>query len=53
MADVQDWNLWPLQVGETGRVVPDSTGRQCITAGLTRRDGVWLVTSLQFAQSGC
>ncbi len=53
IADVQNWDLWPLQIGETGQIVPNSTGRQCITAGLTRHNGAWLVSTLQFAQSGC
>jgi hypothetical protein len=53
ITDVQDWTLWPLVVRSTGQVVPNSTPRQCITAGLTRPAGAWLVTTLVFTQSGC
>ncbi len=53
VSDVQDWARWPLVVRSTGQLVPNSTPRQCVTADLTRRADVWLVSTIVFTQSGC
>lgn len=53
VSDVQDWSKWPLVIGNSEDVVPGSTPRQCITAGLVLRDGAWIVDTLTFAPNTC
>jgi len=53
VSDVQDWSKWPLVIGNSDNVVPGSTPRQCITAGLVLRDGAWIVDTLAFAPNTC
>lgn len=53
VTDAQDWTLWPLVVDKTGQIVSGSTGRRCITAGLSRRNGGWRVNTIVVAQGGC
>jgi len=53
VSDVQDWSKWPLVIGNSDEVVPGSTPRQCITAGLVLRDGAWIVDTLAFAPNTC
>jgi len=51
--DVQDWSKWPLVHGDNDEIVPGSTPRQCITAGLVRHNGGWIVDTLTFAPNTC
>ncbi len=53
VSDVQDWSKWPLVHGDNDEIVPGSTPRQCITAGLVRRNGSWIVDTLTFAPNTC
>ncbi|CAO5259236.1 xylanase [Frankia sp. AgKG'84/4] len=53
VSDVQDWSKWPLLVGNSDEVVPGSTPRQCITAGMVLRGGTWVVDTLTFAPNTC
>lgn len=53
VSDFQDWSKWPLVVGNSDEVVPGSTPRQCITAGMVLRGGTWIVDTLTFAPNTC